>query len=145
MGYPSVEEISKNFPQQSIPLNVGKPTYTAIRAVHHPLQENVASVPKTLGGGHHGHLALVTNPVQYHTISEGAAFNPPRNPGPVPIPPRVFMAAAEMEALQMQHKADFATYHTCYNASKALKNQLLTLVNDNYITAIKEEHTSYTT
>eukprot|EP00957_Ditylum_brightwellii_P147168 11206574-Ditylum_brightwellii.AAC.1 len=62
MGYPSVEEISKNFPQQSIPAIIGKPTYTAIRAVHHPLQENVASVPMTLGGGRHGHLALVTNP-----------------------------------------------------------------------------------
>eukprot|EP00957_Ditylum_brightwellii_P026451 2001041-Ditylum_brightwellii.AAC.1 len=49
-----------------------------------------------------------------------------------------------MEALQMQHKADFATYHTCYNINKALKNQLLTLVDDNYITAIKEEHIGYT-
>eukprot|EP00957_Ditylum_brightwellii_P140435 10699875-Ditylum_brightwellii.AAC.1 len=49
-----------------------------------------------------------------------------------------------MEVLQMQHKADLATYHTCYNAYKALKNQLLTLVNDNYITAIKEQHIGYT-
>eukprot|EP00957_Ditylum_brightwellii_P190777 14523618-Ditylum_brightwellii.AAC.1 len=49
-----------------------------------------------------------------------------------------------MEALQMQHKADLTTYHTCYNANKALKNQLLTLVDDNYITAIKEEHIGYT-
>eukprot|EP00957_Ditylum_brightwellii_P175693 13377545-Ditylum_brightwellii.AAC.1 len=87
MGYPSVEEITKNFPQQSIPPIVGKLTYTSIRAVHHLLQENTTSVPTTLGGGHHGHLALVTNPARYLTISRGAAFNPPRNVGPVPIPP----------------------------------------------------------
>eukprot|EP00957_Ditylum_brightwellii_P120851 9216963-Ditylum_brightwellii.AAC.1 len=97
MGYPSVEEISKNFPQQSIPPFVRKPTYTVIRAVHHPLQENSASVPTTLGGSCHGRLVLVTNPVQYLTISGGVAFNPPRNPGPVPVPLRVFMTAAEME------------------------------------------------
>eukprot|EP00957_Ditylum_brightwellii_P075727 5755238-Ditylum_brightwellii.AAC.2 len=28
MGYPSVEEITKNFPQQNIPRIVDKPTYT---------------------------------------------------------------------------------------------------------------------
>eukprot|EP00957_Ditylum_brightwellii_P107822 8225090-Ditylum_brightwellii.AAC.1 len=54
------------------------------------------------------------------------------------------MTAAEMEVLQMQHKADLATYHTCYNADKALKNQFLTMVDDNYITAIKEEQIGYT-
>eukprot|EP00957_Ditylum_brightwellii_P092522 7046271-Ditylum_brightwellii.AAC.1 len=69
MGYPSVEEITKNFPQQIIPPIVGKPMYTLIRAVQYLLQENAASVPTALGGGHHGHLPLVTNSVQYLTIS----------------------------------------------------------------------------
>eukprot|EP00957_Ditylum_brightwellii_P165287 12584465-Ditylum_brightwellii.AAC.1 len=49
-----------------------------------------------------------------------------------------------MEALQMQHKADLATFLTCYNANKALKNQLLIAVNNNYITTVKEEHIGYT-
>eukprot|EP00957_Ditylum_brightwellii_P014330 1078572-Ditylum_brightwellii.AAC.2 len=53
--------------------------------------------------------------------------------------------ASEMEALQMQHKANLATFHTCHSADKALKNQLLVAVDNNYITAIKEEHIRYTT
>eukprot|EP00957_Ditylum_brightwellii_P195969 14931224-Ditylum_brightwellii.AAC.1 len=40
----SVEKIPKNFLQQIIPLIIGKPTYTVIRAVHHLLQENATSV-----------------------------------------------------------------------------------------------------
>eukprot|EP00957_Ditylum_brightwellii_P199267 15189299-Ditylum_brightwellii.AAC.1 len=59
--------------------------------------ENAASVLSTLGGGHHGQLALVTNPIRYLTIARGVAFLPPRNPGPVPIPPRLFMMASKME------------------------------------------------
>eukprot|EP00957_Ditylum_brightwellii_P077029 5853977-Ditylum_brightwellii.AAC.1 len=48
--------------------------------------ENAASVPTALGGGHHGHLELVTNPICYLTISRGVAFNPLRNLRPVPVP-----------------------------------------------------------
>eukprot|EP00957_Ditylum_brightwellii_P202281 15329441-Ditylum_brightwellii.AAC.1 len=54
------------------------------------------------------------------------------------------MTAAETEELRHQHKADLATIHTCKNTDKALKKQLLTTVEDIYISAIKEEHIGYT-
>eukprot|EP00957_Ditylum_brightwellii_P137597 10490100-Ditylum_brightwellii.AAC.1 len=126
MVAPSVNDLTKGFPQQHIPKIQGKHTYSAIKAIHKILMENAASVPTRLGGGNHGHLALVMNPARYLALSGGAPFIPPRNPGPVPLPPMPFMMAAQMELLQQTHQADLASFHTCNNTNTALKNQLLT-------------------
>eukprot|EP00957_Ditylum_brightwellii_P187439 14275368-Ditylum_brightwellii.AAC.1 len=75
-----------------------------------------------LGGGNHGHLALVMNPAQYLSLSGGAPFVPLRNPGPVPVPPTPFMTAAQMELLRQQHQANLLAFHMCSNADTALKN-----------------------
>eukprot|EP00957_Ditylum_brightwellii_P195788 14916738-Ditylum_brightwellii.AAC.1 len=77
--------------------------------------ENAASVPTTLGGGNHGHLALVMNPARYLALSKGAPFIPPRNLGPVPVPPTPFMTEVQMELLQQQHQSDLSAFHTCNN------------------------------
>eukprot|EP00957_Ditylum_brightwellii_P185348 14113206-Ditylum_brightwellii.AAC.1 len=49
-----------------------------------------------------------------------------------------------MELLRQTHQADLAPFHTCNNTYTALKNQLLTAVNDIYLAAIKQEHIGYT-
>eukprot|EP00957_Ditylum_brightwellii_P080952 6157949-Ditylum_brightwellii.AAC.1 len=144
MAHPSVEEIYKYFPQQSILKIVGKSTFTAIRAVHLLMMHNAASVLTMFGGGQHGHFALVTNPVCYLSITGGTSFVPPRNPGPVPIPSHLFMTVAKMEALCHQHKADLISFHTCHNTDKALKNKIIMALEDTYFTAIKEGHIGYT-
>eukprot|EP00957_Ditylum_brightwellii_P085214 6480233-Ditylum_brightwellii.AAC.2 len=106
--------------------------------------ENAASVPTMLGGGNHKHLALVMNPTRYLALSGGAPFVPPRNPGPVPVPPMPFMTAAQMELLQQTHQSDLAAFHTCNNTNTALKNQLLVAVDNIYLATIKQEHIEYT-
>eukprot|EP00957_Ditylum_brightwellii_P202787 15331807-Ditylum_brightwellii.AAC.1 len=130
MAHPLVEEITNNFPTQIISKIVGKPTYTAIQAVHHLLMENAVSVPTMLGSDNHSHLALITNLIRYLTISGGVAFLPALNTGPVPVPPHLFMMTVEMEALYMQHKAGLNIFYTCHNTNKALKSKLITVVKD---------------
>eukprot|EP00957_Ditylum_brightwellii_P040830 3090515-Ditylum_brightwellii.AAC.1 len=102
--------------------------------------ENAASVPTTLGGGNCRHLALVMNPTRYLVLSGGAPFVPPRNPGPVPVPPTLFMMTAQMELLRQTHQADLVAFHTCNNTDTALKNQLLAAVDGIYLATIKQEH-----
>eukprot|EP00957_Ditylum_brightwellii_P055646 4216239-Ditylum_brightwellii.AAC.1 len=106
--------------------------------------ENAASVPTTLGRGNHGHLALVMNAAKYLALSRGAPFISPRNPGPVPVLPTLFMTVAHIKLLRQMHQADLASFHTCNNTDTALKNQLLTAVDDIYLAAIKQEHIGYT-
>eukprot|EP00957_Ditylum_brightwellii_P166827 12697950-Ditylum_brightwellii.AAC.1 len=115
-----------------------------MKAVHNLIMENAASVATTLGGGNHGHLALVMNSTWYLALSGGAPFVLPRNPGPVPAPPTPFMMAAQMELLWQQHATNLSAFHTCKNTDTALKNQLITKVDDMYLAAIKEDHIGYT-
>eukprot|EP00957_Ditylum_brightwellii_P044817 3400377-Ditylum_brightwellii.AAC.1 len=89
----------------------GKPTYSAIKAIHKILMENAASMPTMLGGGNHGHHTLVMNPTRYLALSGGALFVPLRNPGPVPVLPTLFITAAQMELIQQIHQSDLAAFH----------------------------------
>eukprot|EP00957_Ditylum_brightwellii_P134624 10263230-Ditylum_brightwellii.AAC.1 len=100
MVIPSVTDLTKRFPQQFIPMISGKPNYSSIKEIHNLLMENAASVATTLGGGNHGHLTLVMNPTRYLALFGGAPFILPRNPGPVPVPPTLFMMAVQMELLR---------------------------------------------
>eukprot|EP00957_Ditylum_brightwellii_P195313 14880260-Ditylum_brightwellii.AAC.1 len=79
------------------------------------------------------------NPARYLALSGGAPFVPPRNLGPVPVPPTPFMMTAQMELLRQQHQANLLAFHTCSNTDTALKNQLLAAVDDIYLAAIKQE------
>eukprot|EP00957_Ditylum_brightwellii_P149490 11384175-Ditylum_brightwellii.AAC.1 len=96
----SVTNLTKRFPQQFIPKISGKLSYSSTKEIHYLLMENAASVATTLGSSNHGHLALVMNPTQYLALSRGAPFVLPRNPRPVPVPPMMFMMAAQMGLLQ---------------------------------------------
>eukprot|EP00957_Ditylum_brightwellii_P173668 13222469-Ditylum_brightwellii.AAC.1 len=128
MVAPSVMDLTKRFLQQVIPKIQGKLTYSSIKALQKILMVNAASVATTLGGGNHGHLALVMNTARYLALSGGAPFVPPQNPGPVPVPPTPFMMAAQMELLRQQHQANLLAFHTCRNTDTVLKNQLLAAV-----------------
>eukprot|EP00957_Ditylum_brightwellii_P002747 211192-Ditylum_brightwellii.AAC.1 len=87
MVIPLVTNLTERFPQQFIPKISGKLSYSSVKEIHNLLMENAATVATTLGGGNHGHLALVMNPAWYLTLSGGAPFVLPRNLGPIPVPP----------------------------------------------------------
>eukprot|EP00957_Ditylum_brightwellii_P136601 10417565-Ditylum_brightwellii.AAC.1 len=59
---PSVEDITKVFPQTFIPKIASEPDYKQLYKVHRHLMENAASINTTFGGGLHGHLGLVITP-----------------------------------------------------------------------------------
>eukprot|EP00957_Ditylum_brightwellii_P073981 5622536-Ditylum_brightwellii.AAC.1 len=63
------------------------------------MMENTSSVSTELGGGNHGHLALVISPTVYQTTT-GTTFPPPHHPGLVPVPTRQFMTNAEINLLK---------------------------------------------
>ena len=57
----------------------GEPTYYTLQNLHKQIKSNAASVPSTLGGGQHGHLGLVLDPLKYQTISL-ISFHQPVDP-----------------------------------------------------------------
>eukprot|EP00957_Ditylum_brightwellii_P138006 10521600-Ditylum_brightwellii.AAC.1 len=132
---PSVDHIMKGFPSTIIPRINGEPTYQQLYEVHRMLIKNASSVKATFGSGLHGHLGLVITPAQYLQVT-GNNFALPANPGPTPVMPRQFMAAADAETVHQQHQADLIAYIKYNNVNKALKNQLLSVIDIRYTKAL---------
>ena len=82
----TVEGITESFPNPSIPIIEGEPTYETIKKNEKLLIENASSIQTTLGGGQHGYLGLILKPAKYLTVT-GQAFNPHPNPGALPVIP----------------------------------------------------------
>ena len=85
MSAPSADELIAQFPNSTLTKIVGKPSYETLKIVYDELKENAATEPSTRGGGQHGHIAIVTGPAVYATMS-AVPFNIPNNPGFVPHP-----------------------------------------------------------
>eukprot|EP00957_Ditylum_brightwellii_P000356 27398-Ditylum_brightwellii.AAC.1 len=79
---PTVEKFLSDLPPPTVPKVTGEPTYKSIHTIHKILKEYAASVHINLGGGAHGHLALVLMPGHYQQVT-GHVFNEPNHhPGP---------------------------------------------------------------
>eukprot|EP00957_Ditylum_brightwellii_P120149 9167746-Ditylum_brightwellii.AAC.1 len=99
--------------------------------------ENASSVEATFGGGLHGHLGLVITPAQYLQVTVNN-FAPPANPRSTSVMPRQFMAAADAETIRQQHHTDLIAYTKYNNVNKALKNQLLSVIDSHYTKALQQ-------
>eukprot|EP00957_Ditylum_brightwellii_P169812 12925438-Ditylum_brightwellii.AAC.1 len=72
-----------NFIHPTVLTVMGEPTYRAIHTMHKILQKNDASAHSNVGGGAHGHLALVLTHGHYQQVM-GHIFDAPNHPGPNP-------------------------------------------------------------
>ena len=137
---PSVEDFTNAFPTQLTPI-AGKPTYATLKTLKDQLKANAASVPTTLGGGNHGYLGLILSPATYATISP-TAFIEPTSPGQHPAIPDG-TNAANTSAIIRRHTEDTQQWRELKNVSTALKNQLLSAVEDIYVRALRDHHVGY--
>ena len=137
---PSVEDFTNTFPTQVTPI-VGEPTYATLKTLKDQLKANAASVPTTLGGGNHGYLGLNLSPATYATISP-TAFIEPAYPGQHPAITGG-TSAANTSAIIRRHTEDTRQWRKFKNVSTALKNQLLSAVEDIYVRALRDRHVGY--
>ena len=137
---PSVEDFTNTFPNH-LTLIVGEPTYQTLKELKDQLKANAASIPTTLGGGNHGYLSLILSPAAYATISP-TAFVEPAYPGQHPAIP-AGTNAANTSAIIRRHTEDTRQWREFKNVSTALKNQLLSAVDDIYVRALRDRHVGY--
>ena len=138
----STESILNAFPYQTIPKIVGTPTYETITESIALLKANAASIQTELGGGRLGFLALTVSPAVYATLS-ATAFAVPANPGPFPPPLAGNPTGAQIQAANRNHVEALRIFRLYTNVQNALKQQLLTAVDDIYIRALRHRHTAY--
>ena len=137
---PSVEDFTNAFPNHLSPI-VSEPTYQTLEELKDQLKANAASIPTTLGGGNHGFLGLILSPAAYATISP-TAFTEPTYPGQHPTIP-AGTNAATTSAIIRRHTEDTRQWREFKNVSTALKNQLLSAVDDIYVRALRDRHVGY--
>ena len=137
---PGVEDFTNAFPNQLTPI-VGEPTYATLKTLKDQLKANAASVPTTLGGSNHGYLSLILSPAAYATISP-TAFVEPTYPGQHPAIP-AGTNAANTSTIIHRHTEDTQQWRELKNVSTALKNQLLSAIEDIYIQALRDRHVGY--
>ena len=136
-----IEAITDTFPYPSIPQIAGQPTFSSIKEMHLKLNQNAASVQSNLGDGEQGHIYLTVTDAVYATLSN-TPFIEPLNPGITPISP----AGATARQIS-QTRTDFSENRRIFNqfnnTDKALKQLLLSAVNDIYLKALKHPIIGY--
>ena len=137
---PSVEYVTNAFPT-AVTKITGKPNYESLKNLKDELKANAASLPTTLGGGTHGYLGLILSPAAYATIA-ATQFIEPIYPGQHPNVP-AGTSAANTSTIVRRHTEDLRQWREFKNVNTALKNQLLSALDDIYIRALKDRHVGY--
>ena len=137
---PSVEDITNAFPTP-ITTITGEPNYESLKTLKEQLKANAASIPTTLGGGNHGYLGLILSPAAYTTIT-ATQFVEPVYPGQHPNVP-AGTSTANTSTIVRRHTEDLHQWCEFKNVNTALKNQLLSALDDIYVCALKDHHVGY--
>ena len=141
MASPSINKLVESFENPSIPLIDGEPTYTTLHAMHELLNSNAASVNTNLGCGMLGHLCLNSPPTVYATFST-TRFVPHTNLGATPVIPEG-TTGPEEAFFCYAHNATTLTFNTFHNVNRALIEQLLGAVEDNFVRFKHKPHHGY--
>ena len=116
----------------------GEPNFETIKKLHRELMINAQTVHSDLGGGAHGHLGLTLSPGRYALLSN-AEYHQPRHPGPLAIPPGTTQHMAR--TMKEQHTERIRVFKEVTGVENALKQQIVTAVEDQYLAALRDATT----
>ena len=114
----------------------GQPTYDDLRRLRDALYANAAAIPSTQGGGNHGHLGMIMDPVVYATLSPVAWVNPPQ---PV-MPPLGAMTAAQISEANRRFAEESKAHIEAQNLDKALIRLISQAISEIYLKPIYQPY-----
>jgi uncharacterized phage-associated protein len=138
MSIPAVNYRETFFPKPDLTRIIGIPTYDTLHQMQLELKSNALSVHSNLGGGAHGHLGLLMTNAQYALISD-APYERPEHPGVLHIPHAATRVASD--ALKRTYDENLRVFHEVRGVEQALIQQIVTAVDEQYITAVKNRET----
>ena len=104
---------------------------------------NMASIKCNLSRGQNSYLGLILPPEQYACLS-GTAFVLPPNSGRTAQVPACTLPMEDKHIIR-EHAEQRQLYNKYRTVDSALKNQLIVVFNDPYLTTLRNEYTWYAT
>jgi hypothetical protein len=118
------------------------PTFSTLKILHKEINANAISVPSILGGGHHGHLALVIPPAAYLLLQGALAFIAPIAPG-AQANHAPLATQAQIVAANRLYDQSVITFSDYSKTTRHLKQQILDAVPDIYTDELADEEFGY--
>ena len=138
-----IDKIVDSFPFLTIVLIVGAPNYGKIADVHLKLNSNAASVQSNLGCSTLGLMQLTVSPAVYATLLATAFINPV-NPGADPTIPSI-VSGPQITNLRYAHDVATAVFKEYDRTNKALRQMLITSVDEMLIRSLCHHYVGYGT
>jgi len=135
----SVDGITADFPHPILKKIHGEPTRKEIVELHKKLCENAAAVTSNLGGGKHGHLALILSDKDFLEEAKHA-FEAPKNPGD---DPPTTTKPEDQPSVNDRHKRQQRIFEKYGNTDKALKKQIEATVEEDFLSTLRNELTGF--
>ena len=127
------------FPIKDLTRIIGMPTYETLHMMYLELKTNSTSVHSNLAGGLFGHLGLLLSPARYLMVSN-TPYIRPDHPG-VLIIPAAPATRHQQEAHERAHNEQLRTFHETRNVEIALIQQIVSALDGQYISAMKNRTT----
>ena len=141
MAATSINKLAEILENPTFPPIESERTYTTIHAIHELLNSNMESVNTNLGCGTLGHLCLNLSCTVYATLS-ATCFVPSPNTGATPVIP-AGTTGPEAAFIRYAHEGATLTFNTFRNVDRALRQQLLGAVKDNFVQVKHRLHQGY--
>ena len=135
----SIDEIMAKFTIKTLPSIELYPNYKSINEIMQLLYSKMTDLPTPQGGGLHGHISIIMNPMIYTTLVTMAYTNPPE-PGVYPTIP-INTTIALREKLQLQHNEGRIIYYNAITMDESLNIQV---IDTGKYTYMKEFNNNYT-
>jgi hypothetical protein len=121
----------------------GQPTSHDLTILEEEIIATLANIPTSLGGGNHGHVGVIMNPMENNTMTGGIDFVNPVNPGIYPTGLAINVAAGTRARAEAEHKELINQYKKFEGVHLRAKDLILEAVNNKYLIKIEHETMGY--
>jgi hypothetical protein len=120
----------------------GDPTYTSLAKLEKECKANGKSVRSTLGGGHQGHLGLVSTALAYERSSPGVPFVRPDLPV---LPALAESTAAQIADARHTYDDDMEIFKACNLIERTIVQQINTALDEDVLADLIDDETGLLT
>ncbi len=136
-------EIQDEIRKETVTKIHGQPTSHNLTILEKETIATPANIPTSLGGGNHGHVGVVMNPMEYNTMNRRMDFVNSVNTGIYPTGLAINVEAGTRARAEAEHKELINQYKTFKGVSLGAKDFILEVVNIKYLIKIKHETMGY--